>query len=166
MSILSLRAPTENDAEALSRLFLDETVGKTYMVPDFASPAEALVLAKKVIALSGQDGRFVRGVYLDGELIGLVNDVGIDKSSVELGWAILSEHHGKGFGTAAARLAAKELFSLGFEEIRAGAFENNTASRRVMEKLGMERTGTETVTYRGTVHECVTYSLGKDRFNG
>ena len=52
------------------------------------------------------------------------------------------------------------LFSFGFLQVTAGAFENNAASIRVMEKSGMVRLDrTDTVTYRGKEHRCVYYGI-------
>ena len=51
------------------------------------------------------------------------------------------------------------LFAKGFREVVCGAFEENTASLRVMEKAGMEKLDiTESIEYRGKVHNCVYYS--------
>ena len=44
--------------------------------------------------------------------------------------------------------------------VRCGAFSENTASIRVMEKAGMVREDfTEDIEYRGIMHHCVYYSI-------
>jgi ribosomal-protein-alanine N-acetyltransferase len=58
-----------------------------------------------------------------------------------LGYVIAPEHQGKGFATEAVQACIHELFRMGYEHVRAGYFEGNTASRRVMEKLGMQFEG-------------------------
>jgi len=51
------------------------------------------------------------------------------------------------------------MFARGFSEVLAGAFEENLASMRIMEKSGMTRIEkTDEIEYRGKVHQCVYYS--------
>ena len=53
-----------------------------------------------------------------------------------------------------------ELAERGYREVTAGAFEENRASLRVMEKSGMERSFfQEPVSYRGENHLCVYYAI-------
>jgi RimJ/RimL family protein N-acetyltransferase len=60
--------------------------------------------------------------------------------SVEFAWRLAREHWGKGYATEAARAAMAYGFgALGLDEIVAFTTPANTASRRVMEKLGMTR---------------------------
>ena len=55
------------------------------------------------------------------------------------------------------------LFSEGFSAVKAGAFSENAASIRVMEKCGMTKTGeTEQIEYRGKTHTCVYYAIERD----
>ena len=71
-------------------------------------------------------------------------------------------YHNRGFATEAFGAVINYLFSQGFEEILAGAFEGNAASMRVMEKCGMKRTKmTAEVEYRGVTHKCIYYSIKK-----
>lgn len=57
---------------------------------------------------------------------------------VEIGWRIAREHWGRGYATEAARAAVAYGFdTLGLGEIVAFTVPPNSASRRVMEKLGM-----------------------------
>lgn len=47
---------------------------------------------------------------------------------------------------------------MGYTEVVAGAFSENIASRRVMEKCGMTLTEQEEdIEYRGKTHHCVYY---------
>ena len=54
---------------------------------------------------------------------------------------IAPAHQGKGFATEAVEACIEELFRMGFAHIRAGFFEGNVASCRVMEKCGMRKEG-------------------------
>ena len=54
----------------------------------------------------------------------------------------------------------QELFRMGYSEIKAGFFEENQASRRVMEKSGMKiHDQTDDIEYRGKIHHCIYYSI-------
>lgn len=63
---------------------------------------------------------------------------------VEVGWRLAREHWGKGYAPEAARAAMRHGFDHGgLEEIVSYTVEDNAASRRVMEKLGMRRNPAE-----------------------
>lgn len=59
---------------------------------------------------------------------------------VEVGWRLAKEHWGSGYAPEGARAAMAFGFEvLGLDEIVSFTSEGNSASRRVMEKLGMRR---------------------------
>ena len=153
---------SERDRDAVAEILTDKTVAKTYMVPDFASEEQVVKLFRRLVDLSCGEERYVRGIYRGETLVGFLNDVGIAGNSVELGWVVHPRYHNQGCATAAVKLAVEELFAKGFDEVCAGAFEENAASIRVMEKSGMKREDrTDEIEYRGTVHRCVYYSIRK-----
>lgn len=155
---ISLRVLAPEDAGRLTALLKDETIKKTYMIPDFSSDEEAAALAERLRLRSLDASRYVRGVYLGARLVGFVNDVAIAGGEIELGYVVDPAFHNRGFATQALALAMGELFARGFDAVVCGAFEHNAASRRVMEKNGMTRTGkTEVIAYRGREHVCVYY---------
>jgi RimJ/RimL family protein N-acetyltransferase len=60
--------------------------------------------------------------------------------AVEIGWRLAKEHWGRGYATEGARAALAYGFDdLGLSEILSFTVPANTASRRVMEKIGMVR---------------------------
>ena len=151
---------SEKDNAAVAGILTDQVVAKTYMVPDFSSEEQVQRLFRRLVELSGGEERYVRGIYRGETLVGFLNDVGINGNSVELGWVVHPRYHNQGCATAAVKLAVEELFTKGFDEVCAGAFEENGASIRVMEKSGMKREDrTDEIEYRGTVHRCVYYSI-------
>ena len=82
-------------------------------------------------------------VVLEGKLIGTVN-LAIDANNqiAMLGYAISREHWGQGIATEAARAAVAWGFrTFGLAKIWASTDARNVASRRVMEKLGMQLEG-------------------------
>ena len=147
------------DVENAVQLLTDEKVKETYMLPDFDTKEKVVALFEILKDLSYKEDRFVRGVYWNDELIGVINDVGIEGDKLEIGYAICSLYHNLGYGTEMLKIALAYLKEQGFSEIKAGAFEENYASTRIMEKAGMKRIDfTEEIEYRGKVHKCIYYS--------
>ena len=156
---LVLRSFTDKDYAALSALLVNEEIGKTFMLPDFKSEEEKTAMCQRFKALSESADRFVYGIYLSDELIGFINDVEITEDSVELGYVIHPDYKGNGYATEALRAAIDEIHASGFQLVRTGAFEENLASMRVMEKCGMTKEAYENqIKYKGIVHKCIYYS--------
>ena len=71
-------------------------------------------------------------------------------TEAELGWLIAPDHQGRGLATEAARALLDLTFGpLGLRRVVASTTEENVASWRVMEKLGMRL---ETRSRRSTLH--------------
>lgn len=159
---ITLRMVAQDDVTVLAEILRDDIVKQTYMVSDLTKEA-SVTLAQRIAQLSEDPSRYVRGIYLRDGLIGLVNDVGIEGGFVELGWAVHPKHHNRGYATQALRLAIQELFAKGYSAVTAGAFSENAASIRVMEKAGMLRQHkTEQITYRDETHECIYYAIRRN----
>ncbi|MBQ7844753.1 MAG: GNAT family N-acetyltransferase [Clostridia bacterium] len=156
---LTLRPLSPTDEDALLALLRHPAVGETYMVPDLSDPQTAQRLFQRIMTLSHDDAHFVRAIDLQGHLIGLINDTEITGPTMELGWAIHPDHHGRGYCTEAVTAALQALFAQGYTEITAGAFPTNLASLRVMQKCGMALLSKrETITYRGRSYNCIFYA--------
>ena len=150
---LTLRAMEEKDTERILDLLTDQEIAKNYMLPDFAQREDALPLAKRMIELTQDDSRIVTGVDLNGEIIGWLNETGKENGSIELGYIINPKHHNCGFCSEALGALITWLFANGFDRVFCGAFEENPASLRVMEKCGMQPMSfTEELEYRGRTH--------------
>jgi len=86
-----------------------------------------------------------------------------DTEEIEVGYSVIKEHWGKGIGTEAARGWLDFGFNkCGLQRIVAVAVVENTASRRIMEKLGMTYEKTEA--HYG--EPCAFYAISKETFNG
>jgi len=84
-----------------------------------------------------------------------------ETSELEIGYAIAKEFWGKGFAAEAAFEFLRYAFEdLKYDKIVAVATPENTASRRVMEKLGMQYDCTGEFYGRELVH----YSITKKKF--
>lgn len=159
---LEIKPISPDDKEAVLDLLTSETVGRTYMLPDYRSRREAEPLFQRLVALTADESRYVAGVYLDGQFIGMMNDTEIKGKQVEMGYAYLPDYYNRGYATEAFRGAISHLLDHGFESVVAGAFAENPASLRVMEKCGMTRQSyTDTLDYRGVTHTCIYYAVTK-----
>ena len=159
---LTLSAFRECDFDAMMAIFKSDAVKATYMVPDLPTLEAEEKLFSRICELSERDDRYVFGIFLDNVLIGLLNDTDINGKTIEVGYAIHPDYWGKGYATEALSAVIPFLFSAGFDEVIAGAFECNPASLRVMEKSGMKKSNLQgSVEYRGVTHNCVYYSIKK-----
>ena len=160
---LEIKPMTMEDKEAVLDLLTNQIVGKTYMLPEYQNRAEAVPLFQRLVQLSGDESRYVAGVYLDDRFIGFMNDVEIKGRQIEMGYAFLPAYYNRGYATEAFRGAIDYLLHHGFETVVAGAFSQNAASLRVMEKCGMVKQDyTDELEYRGNTHTCIYYAAKKE----
>lgn len=157
---LCLKSIGDEDGEDFIRMFLNPEIAKTYMIPVFVCREDALRLFRVFRDLSRKTRRFVRGVFLEGRCIGFLNDVHTENGTIEMGYVIHPDYKNRGYATEAFHAAIAELFRRGYTAVRAGAFDHNGASIRVMEKSGMHPVGLEEdIEYRGEVHRCIYYEI-------
>ena len=150
------------DQVSMIELLTNQEIKKSYMIPDFQTEEEASNMFKKLHTFSRNDKHFERGIYLNHQLIGFVNDVVIEEGVIELGYVINPEFHNKGYATEMLKAVISELFSKGFTQIVAGAFDNNSASIQVMLKCGMSKiTKEDDINYHGVLHHCHYYAILK-----
>ena len=158
---LEIKPVCPESLEQLTDLLTDDVVKKTYMLPDFASREDARKLAERIRGLSEDPARYVAGIYLQGQLIGMMNETEREGDCIEMGYALLPRFHNRGYCTEAMTGVIAYLFAQGFDRVLAGAFEGNKASLRVMEKSGMTRIEKQDmIEYRGKTHRCI-YCLAK-----
>ena len=93
-------------------------------------------LSLDVAVIEPSSGRYIGGISL--------RPVNGDPAIIDIGYAFAPDSHGKGYATEAVGALVDEAFSKrGAERILGNAFVGNTASRRVMEKLGFVHEGTQ-----------------------
>lgn len=160
---LTLHPLAPSDLEDALAIFYSDKVKATYMLPDFPARENAVKLFDRLLALSHGTEHLVLGIYREDRLIGILNDTGTDGGTVEVGYALHPDHWNRGYATEALSTVIAELFRLGFSTVRAGFFEENPASGRVMAKSGMYRIDlTEMIEYRGKSHRCIYYEIQKE----
>ena len=144
--------------------FLKKTLkleeGRIFVLPPDTRPEEGAHIynaaGKKIVPGFMEDDKHLEyGIYLGGQMIGFVNDCGVDGDEIEIGYVIHPRYQGHGYATEAVRAVIGELREMGFRKIVAGYFSENTASFRVMEKCGMQQLDrTEVEEDRGEKHIC------------
>ena len=163
---ITLRSFRPEDQAQILETVTSSKINQTYMLPDFETKEDAIPLFNRLMSLSNDSGRFVRCIDLDGTAIGFLNDVEIKDGSIELGYVIHPEFHNRGYMTGALKAAIEELFTLNYQRVVCGAFEQNKASQRVMEKAGMMRISfTEEIEYRSKIHLCVYFEKRKEEIS-
>ena len=141
--------------EDIIEIMKDDFVRRTYMVPVLATREAEDKLFTALKNATQSDIRIAYAMYVESEIVGFINDVGYENGTIEVGYFISPKHWNRGFCSEALKAVIIELFRIGFHTVKAGYFEENIASRRVMEKCGMMETDeTEDIEYMGTVHKC------------
>jgi RimJ/RimL family protein N-acetyltransferase len=126
--------------DALCALFGDPRVAAT--LGGVQERAEVAARLDTQIAAWARDG-FGPRAWRDrtsGEIVargGLASAVLDREPVVEIGWAVVAERWGEGIATELGAASVGEAATLGIPEVVAFTLPHNTASRRVMEKLGM-----------------------------
>ena len=88
------------------------------------------------------DGEYVRGIELDGALIGVCGYMPAGDDAAEIGYWIGKDYWGAGYATEAAQAIVDHAFKAGkFQALTCAHFHDNPASARVIEKLGFEKLG-------------------------
>ena len=153
------------DFPDLEELLTNSQIKKTYMIPDFETVEALNGLIQRIAQYSLSDQRFERGIFLEDRLIGFVNEVERKDRSIELGYVIHPAFWGRGYATEMLKAVIEMLLEEGFSQVITGAFEENTASIRVMEKCGMRKTAVEEdIVYQECDHHCVFYSIEKNPY--
>lgn len=160
---LVLEQYRDEDQDSMIELLTNDKIKETFMIPDFKTEEEAIVMFRKLKEYSSSDHHYERGIYLQGKLIGFLNDVEIKEKEIELGYVIHPDFHNQGYATEALAAAIEDLFQMGYLTVITGAFESNLASCRVMEKCGMHRIKKEDdVFYHNENKHCIYYEIRQE----
>ncbi|HVX31571.1 MAG TPA: GNAT family N-acetyltransferase [Solirubrobacterales bacterium] len=145
---LVLRPPRPADAPAYRALLMHPTIGESLRPPPLAPfvPADGDAWLD---ADARHWERFGFGPWAvveraGGAYLGRVglrwSEIG-DRAGIEVLWSIDPARHGEGFAAEAAAAALDLAAGLELDEVFAIVLPTNAASRRVAEKIGMERAG-------------------------
>lgn len=161
---LRLRMFEARDFDSAWRLFNDEQVQK-YLAPENRRTREHLKITLRNAVEYWKQRGF--GLWCVGEkkpdtMRGYCGFQYLDETPlIEIVFAFHKSAWGKGFATEAARAALRFGFEdLQLEKVSAATHLENTASRRVLEKIGM--TFEKTTTHYGI--ETTTFSISRRNF--
>jgi ribosomal-protein-alanine N-acetyltransferase len=140
--LVTLTPPPAGFAACLRDWYADPAVTR-YLSVRFPPTFEAMEEYLRKLAAS--NANVIWAILADECPVGiiLVKDIEWQKRKASLGISIGDTSvWGKGYGYAATFLATRFAFEeLGLEKLRAGAFAENVASRRMLEKVGYGQYG-------------------------
>jgi len=143
---LRLRAATPRDADRLRRWRSEPSVRRFQPLNDLStSQLRNDVAGQRMTDLfRGRGEKFQWIVEVDGEAAGWITLVvsNWEHGLAEVGYALSSEWQGRGLMPRALRLLLDELFSrTALDRIEARCATDNSASQRVLEKVGFRYEG-------------------------
>ena len=158
---LILRQFRKDDLDAYAKIMGDREVGRWFPKGDGYTPEESEKSLKAILKHWAEHGFGIWAIIdkANGVLIGRCGLNLINKTSeVEVDFVVTPNSWGNGYATEAARTALACGFqNLKLQNIIALAKPENTASRRVIEKIGMQFI--RNAEYWGIT--CACYSISK-----
>jgi len=160
-SRLTLRPFTEGDVDFVFDLYSRWDVMRYIGVPPRVMESRAEAVSK--IAAWQKWDHPVHGIWAvesrdSGALVGVmlvkpipVSTGEIDTGDIEIGWHFHPDAWGNGFATEAGVALIKHAFASGLDRLVAVTNPENSASRRVAERLGMTYLGNSAHYYNTTV---------------
>ena len=138
---LTLRRPRLEDAGALATLANDRRIAEnTLRLPHPYALADAQAFI--TTANAGDDETVFLITARAGVVLGACGIATLDGETPEIGYWLGVPFWGNGYATEAARALIDHAFGdLGYEVLQGGARVSNPASRRVLEKCGIQWTG-------------------------
>lgn len=132
-----IRNFTPADQDDLCAYMLERVDALYEGYPDFTAEKSR----EEILHRSQSDEFFAIELKESHRVIGNVYLGKREFSSLELGYVLHSVHQGKGYGSEACGAAVEYFFEQGVHRIYAECAPGNTASRRLLEKLGFSREG-------------------------
>jgi RimJ/RimL family protein N-acetyltransferase len=140
---LVLRPYEDDDLENLHAVYSRPEVARWLYYEPSTLEQSREKLARKIAgrALSEEHGLSAAVQLRDGTYVGdaVLFYGSVEHKTVELGFSFDPRHQGNGYATEAARALVDWAFSHGFHRVIGRLEARNTASARVLEKLGMRR---------------------------
>lgn len=155
---------TAIDAAALAGYRSDPEVARFqgWNVPFTVEDARRFVDELSGLSWPVLDDWYQIAIDLDGQMIG---DVGVHRSAdgrvATIGYTLAGEHQGHGYATEAAAAIIDQLFSDGVDVVNASIDPANTASVRVLDRLGFRLESRSTTMVRGESVDDDRYVLAR-----
>ena len=149
---LAVRAMTADDAPALAAYRSDPDVARfqEWDLPFTLDDARRFIAGMDGLSWPVLDDWYQVAIDLDGRMIG---DVGVHRSSdgreATIGYTLAPDQQGHGYATEAVAAVIIHLFADGAERINASIDPANTASARLLDRLGFRLVRHATAVVRG-----------------
>lgn len=166
---LGFRNWVESDLEALARLNADPYVMRHFPAPLSREESRDLLWRLQAHFSSRGYTYYATELLSTGEVIGFIGlkhqeFEGPFTPATDIGWRLLKETWGKGYATEGARRCLEHAFALGLDRVVSYCPVQNVASERIMQKVGMEKTGQfehPGLTDHPHLNPCVWYEMKK-----
>ncbi len=143
---LILRSWKPEDLSLFIAMNKDKQVMRYF--PAMLSDEETIAFYKRIQDEFNKKGWGLYAVEIKstGEFIGYVglHEIGFDVDftpGVEIGWRLAADYHNQGYATEAAKAVLNLAKDAGIERLVSFTAKINAPSERVMQKIGMEKTG-------------------------
>jgi [ribosomal protein S5]-alanine N-acetyltransferase len=142
---LLIRPPIEADIEMIAPSFVDPAVGGEAGLPPVGPEALRAALDHQLPQWRAQGLMAAYVIEEDGTLPGGTTLHHFDpmRDTVEIGYWLVVEARGRGIATRAVGAMVDHAFEHGILRVEAHVRPENSASARVLERLGFEREGTK-----------------------
>jgi RimJ/RimL family protein N-acetyltransferase len=142
---LLLRGPVDSDVETIAPAFRDPAVGGEASLPPVDADTLRVMLREQLPSMRAQ-GLLAAYVIEDlgsGELLGGASLHHFDplRDVVEVGYWLFVSARGRGVATRSVQQLTEHALATGIWRVEAHVRIGNTASERVLERLGFEREG-------------------------
>ncbi|MDO4713428.1 MAG: GNAT family protein [bacterium] len=167
---IQLRSLTKEDIPALIKHGNDPLLRK-HLGANFPSPYDLPVAQKWVEYVSKNEyGREEFGIFVDDQFVGcggIELGKGFELKNMHVGYRIGADFRGKGYATDFLQTIVDYAFTkYDIHRIHSKVYSYNTASARVMEKVGFQREGVErqAICYQGEYADAWSYGLLKSEW--
>lgn len=142
---LLLRAPLDEDVDAIAPAFRDPAIGGEAGLPPWDAETLRRVMGEQLpqMVARGLLSPYVIVDTRNGELLGGLTLHHFDpmRDVVELGYWLFATARGRGVATRSVQAAVEHAFANGIIRAEAHVRVGNVASERVLERAGFEREG-------------------------
>jgi RimJ/RimL family protein N-acetyltransferase len=167
-SRLVLRWVSEDDVDSLYEIFSDPQVMRYWSVTPFANREAAAALQREIIEgnLKGSVWKWGLALRDSNKLIGTATlfNLNLDNGRAEIGYAMGRSYWGHGYMNEALQALIKHAFDVvQLRRLEADVDPRNTASIRILERLGFQREGylRERWHVGGEIQDALFYGLLK-----
>jgi RimJ/RimL family protein N-acetyltransferase len=142
---LLLRPPTDDDVDIIAPAFADPAVGGEAGLPSFDADTIRRVMREQLprMRMLGLLAPYTIEETRTDEILGGATLHHFDpmRDTVEVGYWLFVTARGRGFATRSVRAMMEHAFANGIYRVEAHVRIGNTASERVLERLGFTREG-------------------------